>query len=236
MTKATYGRGQVEWALWRTFTRHSVGAATKMPTVFRTRIKRLMEVDRGFDFSVTEAPPERNFAFAPFPDETGEVAYGAVDAFCIAVALDLLDAGFKQAEVVFLMRYLRPELEERFGALLSLPSLNSRQRYQAKSHPDLPVYRTNGKDYADGRLFIVLQKVEMTEIVSKAALTRDRVPIFLEPIYCHGIVTLTEALDDLMPNRRRGVTVLELAANAQAVSVWLKEAPVIQRGRPKKSA
>ena len=46
---------------------------------------------------------------------------------------------------------------------------------------------------------------------------------------------LTEALHDLMPNRRRAVTVLELAASAQAVVAFLKEARNIQRGRPKKT-
>jgi hypothetical protein len=36
-----------------------------------------------------------------------------------------------------------------------------------------------------------------------------------------------------MPDHRRAVTILELAATAQAVQTWLAEAPVIRRGRPK---
>jgi hypothetical protein len=76
-------------------------------------------------------------------------------------ALDLLDAGFKQAEVVFLMRYLRPELEGRFADLLKPPSLIGRQRSLAKTYPHLPVYTEKGKAYADNRLFVVLQKIEI---------------------------------------------------------------------------
>ena len=111
MREATFGRGQVEWALWRCFTISIVTADIEAPKSFLTRIKRLLEIDRGLDLGDAEVPPQADYAFAPPPsDESGETAYSAVDAFCLAIALDLLDAGFKQAEIVFLMRYLRPEL------------------------------------------------------------------------------------------------------------------------------
>ena len=237
MDEATYGRGQVEWALWRSFTIRSFAARKKVPKIFRTRIKRLLEIDRGLDLSGAEVPPEASYTFAPPPsDQSGDTAYRSVDAFCIAVALDLLDAGFKQTEVVFLMRYLRPDLEIRFACLLEPPSLINRQRTRAKNFPDLPAYEENGQLYADKRLFVVLQKVEMTEIISAIEKPRYRFPVILEPIFCEGMEALTEALHDLMPNRRRAVTVLELAASAQAVAVFLKEAPAIQRGRPQKTA
>ncbi len=237
MDETTYGRGQVEWALWRGFTSRSFAAGEKVPKIFRTRIKRLLEIDRYLDLSGAEEPPKAAYAFAPPPsDQSGDTAYRPVDAFCLAIALDLLDAGFKQAEVVFLMRYIRPELESRFAGLLTPPSLNGRQRYQAKNYPHLPSYKRNGQQYADRRLFMVLKKVEMTEIIATVERPRYRFPVFLEPIFCEGMEALTEALHDLMPNRRRAVTVLELAASAQAVAAFLKKAPAIPRGRPKKTA
>jgi hypothetical protein len=234
MREANFGRGQVEWALWRSFTITSVTADKEIPKIFRTRIKRLLEIDRGLDLSDTEVPPDADYAFAPPPaDDSGETAYRAVDAFCLAIALDLLDAGFKQAEVVFLMRYLRPELEKRFADMLTPPSLIDRQRYGAKYSPHLPSYEENGQRFADKRLFVVLQKVEMTEIIPRAQRSRPHLPVILEPKFCAGVEALGDVLHHLLPVRRRAVTVLELAATAQAVETFLKEAPPIRRGRPK---
>ncbi|MEX0923724.1 MAG: hypothetical protein WDZ84_13215 [Rhodovibrionaceae bacterium] len=236
MDEASYGRGQAEWALWRSFTVRSVTASQEVPKVFRTRIKRLLEIDRHIDFGDADVPPEADYAFAQPADESGEIAYRAIDVFCLAIALDLLDAGFQQSEVVFLMRYLRPELERRFPGLLKPPSLIDRQRHRAKDYPNVPSDEKENHGDADRRLFMVLRKVEMKEIGSPEYRRRDRLPIFLEPLYCEGISALTKELNNLLPQRRRAVTVLELAANARAVSIYLEQAPIIQRGRPKKEA
>lgn len=233
MNEASYGRGQVEWALWRSFTIRSMTARQEVPKIFRTRIKRLLEIDRHFDFGEAEDPPEAGYAFAPLADESGEIAYRAVDVFCLAIALDLLDAGFQQSEVVFLMRYLRPELERRFPELLKPPSLIERQRHRAKDYPHLPAYDERGQRYADRRLFMVVRKVEMKEVGTPKYREPYRLPVFLEPLYCKGLSELTETLDELL-TQRRTATVVELGTNAQAVTAFLKQAPVIQRGRPKK--
>jgi hypothetical protein len=233
MSEETFGRGQVEWALWCSFARARFNTGD-VPQVFRTRIKRLLDIDRDLDLTGVEAPPKAEYAFAAPPAVEGaEAEYRAVDAFCLAIALDLLDSGFKQSEIVFLMRYLRPELERRFPALLESPSLINRQRYRAEAYPDLPSYEHRGRRYADRRLFVVLQKVELTEVSPASARGRPTGPVILEPIFCEGTAVLSTALHETMPNRRRVVTVLELAATAQAVQAWLAVAPVIRRGRPK---
>ncbi len=233
MAEETYGRGQVEWALWCSFARARFGAGD-VPQIFRTRIKRLLEIDRDLDLGDAEVPPEADYAFAPPPSvESGDVAYRAVDAFCLAIALDLLDAGFKQAEIVFLMRYLRPRLQKRFPKLLAPPSLISRQRYRAQDYPDLPSYEDRGGSYADRRLFVILQKIKLTEISPASSHRRHAGPFILDPVFCAGVTALGAKLHDTMPNRRRAVTVLEVAATAQAVQEFLAAAPVIRRGRPK---
>ena len=127
MAEETYGRGQVEWALWCSFARGRFNTAD-VPQIFRTRIKRLLDIDRKPNLGHAEVPPKAKYSFvAPPPVEGAEAAYRAVDAFCLAIALDLLDCGFKQFEVVFLMRYLRTRLEQRYPSLLALPSLIDRQ-------------------------------------------------------------------------------------------------------------
>lgn len=232
MAEETYGRGQVEWALWRSFVHTRFGAADA-PQVFRTRIKRLLEIDRDLDLGNAQLPPEADYAFAPPPSTgSGEVAYTAVDAFCLVIALDLLDAGFKQAEIVFLMRYLRSELKKRFVDLLAPPSLIDRQYHRAQDYPDLPSFQDGNRRAADKRMFVILQKIELTEINPDFSQGRRAAPIILDPVFCAGVTALGEKLHDLMPNRRRAVTILEVAATAQAVQLYLEEAPIIRRGRP----
>lgn len=233
MSNVTYGRGQVEWALWRTFARQSAvrGEPSK---AFLARVKRLLEIDRDEDRFEWEAPPEADFAFVDVPKKRGgEVAFAPVDAFCLAVALDLLDAGFKQSEVVFLMRYLRIDLEDRFSQMLEGPNLNARRHYPAAKYPNLPTMKHKGKTYADGRGFVVIKKFEITEVFTAPKLAGRSDPLFLEPVFCHGIEDLARTLSMTMPDHRRVVTVVELAATAQAVCAFLEQAPDIRRGRPK---
>ena len=57
--------------------------------------------------------------------------------------------------------------------------------------------------------------------------------VILQPVFCAGATALGAKLHDIMPDRRRTATVLEVAATAQAVQAFLDAAPIIRRGRPK---
>ena len=233
MNNQTYTRGQVEWALWRAFRGSSWTAPEEVAQIFRTRIKRLLELDRLRDYSDAEVPPQVDYGFAPPPNRSGETAYGLIDTFCLAIALDLLDAGFKQLEIVFLMRYLRPDLESRFPHILSKPPLLSCQLYLAEEYSDWPPFEENNIPYADKRHFLILQKIEMTEIIPATTRAKHKHPIHLKPIFCTGIEALRKNLHGLMPHHRRAATILELALTAESVEEFLNKAPVVRRGRPK---
>lgn len=233
MSNITYGRGQVEWALWRAF-----GLGRKLsddiPKVFRARIKRLLDIDRGLDLSQQQAPPEAAYAFVEHSAvEKGELSYTLLDAFCLALGLDLLDTGFKQSEVVYLMRYFRAELEAWVATLIERPSLLKRRRYRPKDHPNLPTFTHKGQKYADPRVFVVISKVELQEMFPIAQKKLKGAPLFLEPMFCEGAEALSQTLSAYMPERRRVVMVLELTAIAQAVASYLDDAPEFKRGRPK---
>jgi hypothetical protein len=233
MANETYGRGQIEWALWCCFTR-ARARQNDVPQVFRTRIKRLLDIDRDLDLSGQEVAPDSDYAFAAPPASDGsETRYHPVDAFCLGVALDLLDSGFKQSEVVLLMRYLRSDFERSFDNLLKSFSPLDRLTHLAADHPDLPAYEKNGVQYLDNRVFMVLQKIELTEILPRNTRGGKANPVIFEPDFCEGIVALCARLDNLMPLNRRAVTVVELVGMAQAVCEWLSQAPEIRRGRPK---
>ena len=102
--------------------------------------------------------------------------------------------------------------------LLERPSLLSRR----------PISRGS-----DARQFVALSKVELREIVATDKIQAHKAPLFLEPIFCEGAEGLSQVLDDVMPYRRRVVTVVELTMMAQAVKEFLPKAPSIRRGRPK---
>lgn len=241
MTNETYGRGQVELALWSNFVGKKQSRAKDIPKIFKGRIKHLIDIDKGkvkgkgksIDFSKFEVPPEAKYAFAPPAGENAEVAYSGCDAFSLAVGLDLLNIGFKQTEVVILMRYLRPELDKCYPDLLGEPSLLVRQEYPAEDFPELPFYLNGHIRIADRLLFMIFSKVELTEILPVGFQKRRKDPVMFAPEFCEGIDKLRDRLHGSMPLARRAVTVLELAWNAQAVTDYLEKGPEIRRGRNK---
>ena len=234
MGNVTYKRGQVEWALWRTFTlARSPGDGP--PSVFRGRIKRLLDLDRDLDAHGLEVPPPCEFAFVAQGGSGVEAQYAAFDAFCLAIALDLLDVGFKQGEIVLLMRYVRDTLADWFDDLLKRPSLIDRQVHLAKHYPKLPALERGGgrAPIADARVFLILNRVEMTELMP-AIDSKSGQAMFGEPEVCEGVARLHQRLDSLMPRHRRTVITTEIAATAQAVASFLDAAPLVPRGRPRR--
>jgi hypothetical protein len=219
----TYKRNQVEWALWSFFsiTRYSV--TPSIPRVFRTRIKRLLEIDRAAEY---EEAVERAFIDVA-PEGTGtDLQYTRFNVFTLSVALDLLDAGFPQAEIVFLLRHSRKDLEIEFEEMLpKLP--RPRGRLTPDLRPGCPTYVLNGRKYADCRRFMIVEKLDMKEIYPG---DRDNYPLIRQPIFAEGIDQLKLELDGLN-HRRRKALVLELANGAALLLEYLAKAPLVTRGR-----
>lgn len=230
MSNVGYKRGQAEWALWRAFTLYR-GHNDAPPEVFRTRIKRLIDLDR------TPVASGATHAFTALAGGgTGvETLFAPFDVFCLGLALDLLDIGFKQSEVVLVMRHVREDLAEWFARLVARPSLIDRQNHLARLHPDLPVIERRGRAaLADARVFLLLNRVELTEVLALPE-THSGEPVVLAPEICVGFGGLEARVHALMPLHRRSLIVVEIAALAQAVVAFLEQAPIIARGRPKKA-
>jgi hypothetical protein len=229
----TYKRGQVEWALWRALTL-SRAVSESAPPIFSTRIKRLLDADR--NLGPSEGRGIEAYAFiAPAEGQGIEAAFSPFDVFCLALALDLLDVGFKQTEIVVLIRHVRRRLVRWFPKLLQRPSLGSRQNVLASDQPSLPaITRSDGRaPLADARVFLVLNRVELTEVLSLTVGKRKAVePVILEPEVVEGIAGLDRFLGQLMPHHRRTVIVLEIALIAQTTASFLEKAPRTPRGRP----
>ena len=226
--EASYRRGQVEWALWRWFGERQGDDLPPKP--FLTRIKRLLEIDRSDSVPRgAEAVPAARFAFidqAPANKGT-DVEFSAFNAFCLALGLDMLDAGFNQSEVVFVLRYIRNELERQYQRALERPPTPRTFRL-AGDMADVPSFEDRGIRKADPRIFMILDKVELVERLptSKAKGT----PTILKPAFRRGIKALWDELHRLDHNRRRAL-VFEIAHTAVRVTELLKQAPEIKRGR-----
>lgn len=157
-----------------------------------------------------------------------ELDYSAFSAFALGLALEIMDAGFKQAEVGFFLRYMRSSLESEFARALTYPP-HPRSPIAAENMPDVPVIERNGIRFADPRIFMILERVELVERLT-ASRPGQQGAIILEPEFCWGFGQLTEILDQLGYNRRRAI-VLEIAQPAVRISELLKQAPQIRRGR-----
>ena len=201
----THSRGELEIALWQTFTQGDRGP--KVDRTFKGRIQKLLDLDRAGGFG---APSEFAFHAAAPPGRGQEVHFTLLDAFCLAIGLDLLDVGFKQSEVVFLLRHLRKDLADKLLAIRSDP----------------PVLRAP-LDQGDKRLFMVLRKVEMTETISVGRATSQ--PVLLEPLFLNGPGG-SDFLADMGYNNRTRI-VLEIAELATLLEQELANAPNIRRGR-----
>lgn len=231
MESGLFTRGQVEWALWHALAR---GTTAAIPDVFRNRIKRLLEIDRQTEeFGTTIAPPVR-YAFSEEGTEgTGNQAlFTSFDTFCVAVALELLDAGFKQGEIVFMMRFLRLPLWTWHGVLLPRLPIG-RGVIAAEDKPEWPSYiDESGTRAADPHVFLVLQKVDLSELLPRPVgrPVSGSPPLFLQPEFYGGYEALNARICKHMPWGFRKAFIMELALTASKIQDCLSEAPEFRRG------
>ena len=217
----TYKRNQVEQAVWSLFSQTS--GRDPIPRPFRTRIKRLLELDRE-----KQAETRENFAFfdAPAEGKGVEVVFSPFNAFCLTLGLDLLDIGFKQSEVVSCLQILRDKFEWLYDKIWENPP-HPAHRIRVWEDTDLPVYIWNGKEYLDTKVFILIRKVELREAWP---LVKGKDPLILEPVICFGT---TEAREELLKMTLdfRSYVILELSEIAVLVKKHLEETPARKRGR-----
>jgi hypothetical protein len=118
-----FKRNQIEEAISRTFGERSVQPSSKL----RTRLKRLLDLDRGLKRTARSNDPERaNYAFysSDAPGKGSEVLFSICDACALLLGLRLLEHGWPQNFVVAKLRRVRPELDQRHAELLRASAPN----------------------------------------------------------------------------------------------------------------
>ena len=152
-----YKRNQVEEAISRTFGEQSARPSSEL----RTRLKRLLEMDRSLGRNARSADPElANYAFysSDSPGRGVEVWFSNYEAFALMTGLRLLQHRWPQSFPVAVLRRLRPQLEREHARILKQDPkiLFDQKRIRENARPgDLyvdntdPVFLTiaSGQDY-----------------------------------------------------------------------------------------
>ncbi|MGD1212955.1 MAG: hypothetical protein ABR973_16590 [Candidatus Acidiferrales bacterium] len=135
-----FKRNQIEEAIAHVF---EPGLA-KPSSEMRTRVKRLLETDRGLGRNKRSAHPESaNFAFYSM-DEPGrgvENWFSGYEAFALLIGLRLMRLDWPQGLAVAVLRRVKPELKKHHARILTQDPavLSDEQRRQRAKPGDLDV-------------------------------------------------------------------------------------------------
>ena len=98
--------------------------------------------------------------------------------------------------------------------------------------PEAPQITENGIIFADRRVYMLLERVELKEAYPRASRRR---PLVMDPVIRHGLESLQTQLGKLNYDQRK-VLVMELAERVTILRTYLDEAPTRRRGRAAKIA
>jgi hypothetical protein len=112
-----YKRNQIEEAIARIFAPN----CAKPPSELRTRIKRLLDLDRSIGRKLRSKDAEKaNFAFfsEEAPGTGADILFSEYEAFALLNGLRIMEHGWPQAFAVSIMRRIRLDLEREHARIL----------------------------------------------------------------------------------------------------------------------
>jgi hypothetical protein len=141
----SYKRNQVEEAIARIFATDSKKARSQL----RTRIKRLLELDRSMGRDLRSKDAEAaNFGFfsQEAPGTGVDIAFSEYEGFAVLNGLRIMAHGWPQGFAVSIMRRVRPDLQREHERILMQPSyiLFDQRTIRASARPgDIAVDNTD---------------------------------------------------------------------------------------------
>src|SRR5262245_2072673 len=211
----SYKRNQIEEAIARIFDPSS----QKPPSELRTRIKRLLELDRSIGRKVRSKDPEgANFAFfsEEAPGTGADIWFSEYEAFALLNGLRIMGHGWPQSFAVSIMRRVRVDLERNHARILRQDpdELFDWQTILAKARPgDIAVSNTDP-------MFLV--------IASKTQQRPDEVQTALLSAVCRGYDNVSKFSRGVDAS---SVTTFELATLAHRLHQELIKTEPRRRGR-----
>jgi hypothetical protein len=211
----SYKRNQIEEAIARI----SISKYEKPPSELRTRIKRLLELDRSKGRKLRSKDAEdANFAF--FSEEargTGaDISFSEYDAFALLNGLRIMGHGWPQGFAVSIMRRVRVDLEKEHARILRQrpDKLFDQQEIRARARPgDIAVDNTDP-------VFLTL--------ASKEERAPDEVQTTPLPAVCRGYEKVSEFSRDVGAS---SVTMFEVVTLAHRLHQELMKTEPRRRGR-----
>ena len=161
-----------------------------------SRIKKLLDLDR-----MLAAEATRGTARA-FTDHAGlkqgvDAAYTHFNAFCLALGLELLEAGFKQSEVVLWIRLTRRTLETEYPRIL-------REHLAGTAPEGEPLPLPNKKDRCYMMVENILSDDSFQELKPTPTSRKSGAKaVAILPKFFYGTRELAEALDRTPTDLRR---------------------------------
>ncbi len=224
-----YKRSQVETCLWQIMRAES--ADNDVPSKFRSRIKKVLDLDRQI-YTLKSAQKGGVRPKLAFNDDLAggqgwDVPFREVHAFMLAIALVMLNAGFKQSEVVdYLQRFATP-IKKKFDAIRNAVATVETLYSPATREP--LVADTNGgnlNEKASARVYMIIDRIDFAEIlgVSKGK------PSFA-PYFVGDLADLAKMIADRHLSQR-AVFLVELADLVARIRLLLPESPARRRGPP----
>jgi hypothetical protein len=210
----SYKRNQIEEAIARIFD----PSCQEPPLELRTRIKRLLELDRSIGRKLRSKDAEKtNFGF--FSDEapgTGaDIPFSEYEAFALLNGLRIMGHGWPQGFAVSVMRRLRLDLEREHARILRQrpDKLFDQQTILAKARPGAIAV-----DNTDPVFLAVGSKVQGASGAQPSPLSA----------VCHGFEKVSEFSRDVGAS---SVTMLEVATLAHRLRQELMKTEPRRRGR-----
>jgi hypothetical protein len=210
-----YKRNQIEEALSRVFGERPAKPSSEL----RTRVKRLLEMDRSLGRNIRSTNPEvANYAFyhGDSPGRGVEVWFSSYEAFALMTGLRLLQHGWPQSFPVAILRRLRPDLEREHARILKQDPavLFDEEAIRQKARP--------------GDLYFNNTDPVFLTIVSGQQPTKEGITETPPCAVCRGLQRVSEFLKK---EAARSWTMNELVTPAHSLLLQLSQAQPRKRGR-----
>ena len=211
----SYKRNQIEEAIARIFDPN----CEKPPSELRTRIKRLLELDRSMGRKLrSKDAEEANFGFfsEEAPGTGADISFSEYEAFALLNGLRIMEHGWPQGFAVSIMRRVRLDLEREHARILrqSPVELFDQQAILAKARPGAIAV-----DNTDPVFLTVASKAQ------RAPGERQTAPL---SAVCRGLEKVSEFSRDVGAS---SVTTFEVATLAHRLRQELTKTRPRRRGR-----
>jgi len=247
-----YRRGQLDPVLWKYLASTGWGSSAPdlsgaIPSRFRSRVKKLLNLDRVPGMVSWLDFPEDRSAFYDGPAEgTGsEERFSALHGFLLAIGLDLVNLGLKQPDAVFILKHIRKPLERVFRRIhnehdryapLSDTQRQPRPFEETSKLPPISLKASSG-DIEDATVWMILRRHGIEELHPRLAKPGNQktAPIYEAPDIAFGLEAAKRELFTHLADSRQ-IMLVELAEAAITIPRLLEAEPEVGRGRPRSTA